>query len=98
MKEQEFRELLARGYERPGVEFKGPGTRRDRPLFAKIARAVLGMANRRDGGLVIIGVDDNAGVLHPTGLSADALSTWKYDDVAVDLSRYTDPNVTFDLE
>lgn len=98
MDAQEFKELLAPGYERRGVEFKGPGPRSNRQLFAKVVRAVLGMANRRDGGLVVIGVQDNGGVLDPVGLDAAALRTWRYDDVAAALATYAVPSVDFDLE
>lgn len=56
------------------------------------------MANRRDGGLVILGVEESAGILNPVGLSDDDLATWKYDDVAASLAGYADPVLTFDLE
>lgn len=98
MTDQEFAELLALNYERRGVEFKGPGPRSDRQLFAKVVRAVLGMANRRDGGLVIIGVKDSRGVLTPVGLNDADLATWKYDDVADAIAAYADPSVSFELE
>lgn len=58
MTNQEFASYLALNHELQGVEFKGPGPRSDKQLFAKVVRAVLGIANRRDGGLLIIGVDD----------------------------------------
>ena len=57
--EQLFAALVGPGYEQYGVEFKGPGARTERRLLAQVARAALGMANRADGGLVIIGVDDD---------------------------------------
>jgi len=98
MTEQEFEEILSFGHELRGVEFKGPGGRSDRQFFSKVVRAVLGMSNRRDGGLVIVGVSDDSGVLCPIGLTASDLATWKYDDVADGLASYADPSVTFDLE
>jgi hypothetical protein len=52
--EREFAELLARGYELRGVEFKGPGARSTPEYTARVVRAALGMANLRDGGLVIL--------------------------------------------
>src|SRR5947208_13272834 len=98
MTDQEFAELLALGYERRGVEFKGPGPRSSKQLFAKVVRATLGMANRRDGGLVVVGIDDSGGVLDPIGLTAAVLETWKYDDVANSLAEYADPSMGFDME
>jgi predicted HTH transcriptional regulator len=98
MTDQEFSEIFARGHEATGVEFKGPGPLSDRRLSAQVVRAVLGMANKRDGGLVIIGVGDAGGVLNPVGLNDQDLATWRYDDVADRLATYADPSVSFDLE
>lgn len=98
MTDEEFAAILALGHETNGVEFKGPGSRSSRQLFAQVVRAVLGMANRQDGGRVIIGVEDNGGVLNPVGLIEDDLTTWRYDDVADGIARYADPSVSFNRE
>jgi predicted HTH transcriptional regulator len=93
-----FGEILALGYERRNTEFKGPGARSSQPLFARLIRAVLGMANQQDGGLVVIGVADVAGLLDPVGLTPEDLATWRYDDVAAGIAPFADPFVSFDLE
>lgn len=98
MTDQEFSEILALGYERRGIEFKGPGSLKDKQLRARVVRAVLGMTNRRDGGLVIIGVEDDRGSLKPVGLNAADLSTWKYDDIADAVAVYAEPSTNFELE
>ncbi len=98
MTDEEFADLLSLGHERRGIEFKGCRPRTDRVFFAKVARAAIGMANRRNGGYVIIGVEDSSGTLTPTGLCAEDLRTWKYDDVAVSISGYADPSIGFELE
>lgn len=104
MTEQDFAALLARGYEVHGVEFKGPGKRSDKGVMAKVfmarvIRAVLGMANRGDGGLVIIGVEDDDGSLVPTGLDEDQLDTWqRYDELSKAINEYARPSVSFDRE
>jgi predicted HTH transcriptional regulator len=56
------------------------------------------MANRRDGGRVIIGVEGNDNTLNPVGFSDVDLPAWNYDDVADQIARYADPSVSFDLE
>ena len=98
MTDQEFAEILALRHETTGIEFKGPGTRSANQLFARVVLAVLGMANRRGGGLVIIGVEDNGGMLNAVGLSDNDLDTWRYDDVAAGIASYADPSVEFELE
>lgn len=98
MTDEEFVTNLALDYEPPGIEFKGPGLASDKHLFAKVARAVLGMANRRDGGRVIIGVDCRRNVVNRIGLTKSQLKTWNYDDVASKLAEYADPSISFELE
>ena len=95
MTEQDLESLLDRGHETNGMEFKGPGKRSDAVFLAKVVRAIIGMANRRDGGVVIIGVDSDT--LEPVGLDDDQLNTWDYDDLATSVNTYASPSVTFDL-
>jgi predicted HTH transcriptional regulator len=99
MTEQEFATLLAKGHELHDTEFKGPGKRSDKAFMAKVIRAVLGMANRRDGGRIIIGVEEDDEVLNPIGLTEDQLDTWKsYDKLSVVINEYAQPSVSFDRE
>ena len=98
MTDEEFVQTLRLGHETSGFEFKGPGPRSNNQLFARVVRAILGMANRRDGGRVIIGAEDSGGILNPVGLNEDDLATWRYDDVADGIATYADPSVSFDLE
>lgn len=98
MTEIEFAELIAFGREQRGVEFKGPGKRTDKQLLFKVIRAILSMANRRNGGVVIVGVIDEHDKIELVGLSQAELATWKYDDLADSIAQYSDPNVNFELE
>ncbi|MGH7807079.1 MAG: AlbA family DNA-binding domain-containing protein [Thermodesulfobacteriota bacterium] len=98
MTQKDFEELLARAYEQSGIEYKGPGARSNKPFLAKVTRAALSMGNRRDGGFIVIGVEDDAGNLKPVGLNETDLATWKYDDVSDSFSEYADPSVAFELE
>lgn len=96
---EEIEDILRVGHETPGFEFKGPGDRGDSYFFAKIARASLSLGNLRDGGYVIIGIDDeDPGALQP-GLEPVQLASWiDYDNVARKLAVYADPPLSFDLE
>ena len=98
MTDQEFADTLALGREMSGVEFKGPGPLSNGRLVAQIVKAVLAMANRRDGGRVIIGVEDNGNEINPVGLNDTELASWNFDAVADQIARYADPSVSFDLE
>lgn len=99
MDQTEFAEILARGYELREVEYKGPGQRDQRPFLARVARAVIGMANLRDGGRVVLGVEDDGGRPRPVGLDPNQLASWsRYEDVVASLGEYAQPSVSFDLE
>jgi hypothetical protein len=99
MTEQDLEQFIGLGHELPGVEFKPPGPRTDPYLFAAVTRAVLGMANRPNGGLVIVGVEEGPdGTLRPTGLRDADLQTWDFDSVAASLSAAADPFVAVACE
>jgi predicted HTH transcriptional regulator len=98
MTDEEFARIMSLSRELRGVEFKGPGPSSNRRLFAQVVKGVLGMANRRDGGRVIIGVEDHGNTLRPVGLNETNLASWNFDDVADRMAVYADPNVNFDLE
>ena len=99
MNEHEFAEILARGRELRGVEHKGPGLRTSRSFRARVARAVMGMANLRDGGLVTIGVGDDDGKPVVEGLNAEQLESWeRYDHVTASIGEFVQPSVSFEHE
>ncbi|MCA2991620.1 ATP-binding protein [Gemmatimonas sp.] len=99
MNEAEFRELIELQREEAGVEFKGPASRTDKAHFEKVVRAVLAMANRRDGGYVIVGVDDDNGRAVLTGLTPEQVATWTNSDHVRDaLTVYAEPSVDVDVE
>ena len=98
MTDDEFAEIIRLSHEYRGIEFKGPLPLTDKHFMAKVIRGMLGMANRRDGGYVVIGVNDDNGILTPVGLEPGILETWKYDDVASAIAPYTTPVLSFDIE
>lgn len=58
-------------HELPEVEFKGPGRRGDNPLFGRVVRGAIALANRRGGGTLIIGVSETGGALSFDGLTPE---------------------------
>src|ERR1700741_1508594 len=97
MTDLELAQVIGIGHELPGLEFKGPGPRNDKHFMARVTRAVLGMANRRDGGNVIIGVEEGSSGLRAVGLTDEQLSTWTYDDVAEAINSFADPGIILHL-
>jgi predicted HTH transcriptional regulator len=97
-----FKQLLAQlitvGHELSGIECKGPGSRQNKEFLAKVIRAMLGMANRRDGGLVIIGVEENKDGMSLVGLGDPEAASWKYDDLSDSVAVYADPSISFEAQ
>ena len=98
MTDETFAEIMTTPHESSGVEFKGPGLLSDSRLVAQTVKAVLGLANHRTGGAVIIGVRETANSFIPVGLSDAELQSWNFDAVADQIARYADPAVAFQLE
>src|SRR5215472_7746327 len=80
------------------VEFKGPGRRGDNPLFGRVMRGAIALANRRGGGTLIIGVSETGGTLSFDGLTPELLATWKYDEIAKGFNSHTSTPIVFDRQ
>ena len=87
---------MALGREQHGVEFKAPGARTNSHFLAIVIRAMIAMANRRDGGRVLIGIQEVAGKPVIKGLSEEDAGTWPHDHLADSVATYADPRVDFD--
>jgi hypothetical protein len=94
---EELESALGTGYEGRSFELKGHGRSDDKRFLAKVARAALSMGNLRDGGQIVIGIDDKAPQEMLPGLNEDERASWlAYDDVSARLAVYCDPPVRFD--
>ncbi len=98
MTPEDLQALVALGREQRHVEFKSAGSLEDKNLRAKVFRAIMAMANLRDGGTVVVGVTEGADGLEPTGLPPDLLETWDASTLADRLRKYADPQPEFVLE
>lgn len=98
LNDEQLAAIIDVGYEQRGIEFKGAGERTDRAFLANVARAVLALANQRDGGYVIVGLSED-GVDAPTsGLTDEQLQQWlSFDDVSDQINAYADPPVRIQL-
>ncbi len=98
MSAAEIEELLRLGHEQRHFELKGPGRRDDTQLVAKVVRAALSLGNLRDGGHIVIGIDDKDPASMLPGLQPDQAETWRaYDDVSRKMAEYADPPLRFGL-
>ncbi|HEV2457376.1 MAG TPA: ATP-binding protein [Ktedonobacterales bacterium] len=96
MTDEQLADLLALPHEQSHVEYKSPARFKYQPLTARVVRAALGMANRRDGGMVIVGIEESQGQINPKGLSPQQLATWVHDHIADEFRRYAGPSIRFE--
>jgi len=61
----------------------------DHRAWAKLAKHVIGLSNRKDDGYLLIGVED--GTLKPLGLDPNQVATWDAAKVNAALAAYAAP-------
>ena len=94
----ELEAVLRLGRETRGIEFKTAGMRTDPHLFAKVTRGALSMGNLRDGGHVVLGIEDSDPAAMKPGLSPAEFDSWMaYDDVSRKLAEYATPPLAFGI-
>ena len=82
---------LGRCQEQPWLDFK-----ESQPWLVlqwRLLKTIMGMANLRDGGLILIGVCERAATWTLTGIEDAHLATFDYDDIVDKLSKYASPQV-----
>lgn len=94
----ELHSLLSVGEQTRKVEIKRSISWDDRDHRAKIVKTILGLSNIRDGGYLVIGVEQRGDEFVFQGIEEDHLSSYNYDNVATECSLYADPFVEFTME
>lgn len=91
MNEDQLKSLVNQLRETSSVEYKAPGTWEK--LQPQIIREALGFANQRDGGVIIIGVEELEGKrFKATGLSHDEATSFSRN-IDQSISKHGDPFV-----
>ena len=86
---------LSRCQEQPWLDFK-----ESQPwdvLRWRLLKTIMGMANLRDGGLILIGVAEDGTAWKLTGIVPAHLATFDYDDIIDQLNKYASPQVNVDV-
>ena len=91
MDQQELKELILHGREERNLEYKGHENWRDSNTKAKITKSVLGMSNIRDGGSIIIGVEQDGESFNPVGLTSEERDSFTQDGVSAYINEFADP-------
>jgi hypothetical protein len=86
---------LGRCQEQPWLDFKESQPWPE--LRWRLLKTIMGMANLRDGGLVVIGVSERDNTWELTGIQQAHLDTFDYDDIVDQLSKYASPQISLDI-
>ncbi len=90
-------ELILHGHEERNLEYKR-STPWEGAFKEKLCRSIMGMANLRDGGTIVIGVrEEEDGSFNPLGMTHDHARTYDHDALAAFVSNYAAPSVEFDV-
>jgi hypothetical protein len=84
--------------EERNLEFKCSMSWTDTTTKAKLTKSVLAMANLRDGGHIVLGVDRQRDDTYlPVGMRADHLDSFVQDQLAAHFAEYADPYIEVTL-
>lgn len=86
---------LGRCQEQPWLDFKE--SQPWQALRWRLLKTIMGMANLRDGGLILVGVAEKGTAWDLLGIEPDHLAAFDYDDIIDQLSKYASPQVSLDI-
>jgi hypothetical protein len=90
--ENQLRAILEIAREGRNIEFKGAMPWSNPEFRAKITKSILAFSNVRDGGAIIIGVEEPSdGVFNFVGVETQTVKTFSEEDVAAHVAEYADP-------
>lgn len=84
-------ELVLHGREERSLEYKCSLDWKQPECKGKLTKAILALANIRDGGAIVIGVEQQGEAFVSTGMSQPDYESFKQDDVAEWVNGHADP-------
>lgn len=91
-------ELLEAGGETRNIEFKKTYDWGNPQHKAKIVKCILAMSNTKDGGNLILGIDDEKqGLDKLTGMEQEHYVKLNYDHIVVEVNKFADPPIAFHM-
>lgn len=95
MNVNDLKEMLEILEERPNLDYKKSSAW----SVENIAKDILAMSNIRDGGTIIIGVDQTTpGSFNPSGMLKEHSDTYDIDIIKDQVGEFADPNVDFSID
>ncbi len=89
--DKELYDIVFHGREERNIEYKSSVSWNDPKIKAKISKCILAMSNIRDGGYLVIGVNDKA--FDPVGMTKEDFDSFNQDNINSHIANYADPFV-----
>ncbi len=98
MNESELLEIMMLAREGRNLEYKRSAAWQDNDFKTKITKSILAFSNVRDGGKIILGVNQNDdNTFNFIGMDQAHINTYTEDDLQAFVSEYADPYVKLAL-
>ena len=94
---QELIDLILHGSEERNLEYKESMSWSQRDVKVEITRCILGMANLRDGGAIVLGVEQRGSNFVLAGMRPEHVKSFSHDRVAPYVSERADPFVEIEI-
>ncbi len=93
--DEELRQFVEHGREERNLEYKMSMNWADKAAQMKVIRTAMAMANIRDGGSIVFGVEEvgRSGNFLPKGMSDADFASFSQDDVQEKVNKHADPYV-----
>jgi len=86
------------GRESPRLEYKDSWPWDEQKFKEMLTRSILAMANMKDGGHIVIGVDEGQDAPNPAGMQPQHLTTYNEEAIKDFVGNYADPYVDFSVD
>jgi Putative DNA-binding domain len=91
-------ELLDAGGETRNIEFKKSYDWGNPQHKAKIVKCILAMSNTKDGGYLVLGIDDDKqGLEKLCGMDSEHYQKINFDHIVVEVNKFADPPISFQM-
>jgi predicted HTH transcriptional regulator len=99
MNQQDIRQYIEAGSENRNLEYKTSVSWEDSDIKRKLVKSILGMANTKDGGTIVIGMEEQKNKSYlAKGISEKHKLTFNNkEEIKEFVSNYADPYVEFDV-
>lgn len=91
MADSQLEDLVLHGREERNLEYKGPVEWWDPDVKARLTKCILSLSNIRDGGTIVIGVEQVGESFTAVGLTHAQRDSFKQDEVARHVNNFADP-------